>query len=561
MEPDAPSFYTTMGGDDSPPMFVPSRRSLIWLVSIRLVIATTLFVGALIIQAATSTILPLNGVYILVLVTFILSLLFLVLLVTRISYTAQMVIQLIGDIAVITGFVYVTGGLYSPFSFLYLTVIIVAAIILKGGGFLFAGLSSVAYGLLVDFMAFRVIPLPPNLSGENYSVPAFHILLQLLIHIVGFMLVAALVTYIGTSLRTTAAQLEEQQKRVRQFVALAHHVVQSIGSGLIATDLDGQILYLNPSAASILHIPDPASMTGRHIAASVPLDGFDWHGILHTGRSLAQQRLEARLAGSDIHLGLSLGPLSDDTGTQVGFIVSFQDLSEIEEARRRERLKDRMVTLGEMTVRVAHEIKNPLASISGSAQMLANTNGIDRTTRRLLAIIIDESKRLSTTLDRFLESARPHRLDRRPIDAVELLKDHVALLRGSTGVGRSHDIILTAEGPLRMSADPDLLRQVFWNLSQNALQAMPDGGCLEISATRRGTQALLRWCDTGEGMDEELKVHAFEPFVTTRAHGTGLGLALVYTLIDEHDGTVEIESRRGHGTTVTVVLPCTGRDA
>ncbi len=559
MAQDPPSFQNVMGGGSSPPMFLPSHRSLIWLVSIRLIVATTLFVGALIIQAATSTILPLNGLYILVLATYALSLVFLALLATRLSPKTQMVIQLIGDIIIITGFVYVTGGLYSPFSFLYLTVIIIAAIILRGGGFLFAGLSSVAYGLLVDFMAFRMVPLPPNLSGESYPLPASHILLELLIHVVGFMLVAALVSYLGTSLRTTSARLQEQQQRARQFAALAHHVVQSIGSGLIAVDLEGRVLYLNPSAAGILRIPDPPAMIGRPIRAALPLEGIDWQTVLRPGQRTAQRRLEAPLAASNTHLGLSVGPLSDETGTRVGFIVSFQDLSEIEQVRRRERLKDRMATLGEMTVRVAHEIKNPLASISGSAQMLANKNGMDPTTQRLLKIVIDESKRLSTTIDSFLDSARPHHLNRRMIDALELLKDHVALLRGSNTIDQRHEITLTAEGPLPISADPDLLKQVFWNLSQNALQAMPDGGRLEISAGHQEGTVILRWTDTGEGMDEALKSKAFEPFVTTRPHGSGLGLALVYTLIDEHNGSVEIESQPGHGTTVTVVLPCMGQ--
>jgi len=548
-----------VGGGSPPPMFLPSRRSLIWLLSVRLIVATTLFFGALIIQAATSTILPLNGLYILVLLTFALSLVFLLLLVTRLSPKVQMVAQLVGDIGIITGFVYVTGGLYSPFSFLYLTVIIVAAIILRGGGFLFAGLSAIVYGILVDVMVFRLIPLPPNLSGERYPLPTSHILLQLLIHVVGFMLVAALVSHLGESLRTTSTRLQEQQERARQFAALAHHVVQSIGSGLIAADLEARVLYLNPSAAKILHIPEPSSMVGRHIAEAVPLKGINWHTILQPGAPLVQHRLEALLVESNIHLGLSIGPLNDDSGTRVGYIVSFQDLSEIERVRRRERLKDRMAALGEMTVRVAHEIKNPLASISGSAQMLASKNGMDLTTRRLLKIVIDESKRLSKTIDSFLNSARPHQLNRRMVDVAELLKDHVALLKGANGASERCEVSLTAEDPLHVSADPDLLRQVFWNLSQNALQAMPNGGRLEISAVRRKESAILRWTDTGEGMDEALKAKAFEPFVTTRPHGTGLGLALVYTLINEHDGTVEIESRPGHGTTVTVVLPYAGR--
>ncbi len=549
------------GGGSPPPVVSPSQRSLVWLMAIRLVVTTTLFIGALIIQAATRMILPLGGLYLLVVLTYGLSLGYLVLYAARLSYRFQAVVQLVGDIVIVTGFVYVTGGILSPFSFLYLTVIVVAAVTLRGGGLIFAGLSAVAYGFLVDLMVFRVIPVPANLVGERFVLPSSRIIYQLLIHVVGFVLVAALVSYLVESLRATYTRLDEQQQRATQYAALAHHVVQSVGSGILATDPDGRVLHLNPAGARILGITDLAAAVGRPVASVMPLGGLSWPELLARGDRSAGLRHEGTLEGSGVRLGLGIGPLSDDAGRQVGFVVNFQDLSEVERIKRRERLRDRMAALGEMTVRVAHEIKNPLASISGSAQMLAGQDGVDGTARRLLGIIVDESSRLSRIIDEFLNSARPHQLRKRPVDVAAILEDHVALLRRSPELGPDHDIRLSVPGPISILADENLLHQIFWNLSRNALQAMPEGGRLEISVLRRGGTAVLRWSDTGEGMDEELRSRAFEPFVTTRSSGTGLGLAVVYTLVDEHDGSVDIESRPGEGTTVTIALPCTGEDA
>lgn len=543
------------GGGPPPPIVSPSRRALNWLLAIRLIVTTTFFLGALIIQAATGVILPLSGFYSLVLLTYGLSLFYVVLPKLKLSDTAQAVIQLLGDIGIVTGFVYVTGGLYSPFSFLYLTVIIVAAVMLRGGGLIFAGLSTIAYGFLVDLMVFRLVPLPPNLVGEQLTIPTSRILLQLLIHVAGFLLVAVLVSYLSESLRTTYVRLDEERERASQFAALTQHVIQSVGSGILAADMEGRVLHVNPAGAGILGVAEPDSVAGKPVEVVMPMEGLRWPALLGNAAAPSPRRVEGTLRTSRRRLGFTVGPLSDGTGNQVGFVVNFQDLSEVEQTRRREQLRDRMATLGEMTVRVAHEIKNPLASISGSAQMLARKDEDDPTVHQLLRIIVDESRRLSKIVDGFLDSARPHELRKRPVDLVALLRDHVDLLRRTEGLAGPSEIRLDAPDSLTVDADEHLLQQVFWNLSRNSLEAMPDGGSLHISVVQEGGSAVLRWIDNGTGMAEDLRSRAFEPFVTTRSDGTGLGLAVVYTLVDEHEGSVEIDSRPGEGTTVTVELP------
>jgi two-component system sensor histidine kinase PilS (NtrC family) len=533
----------------------PSPKALRWLIGLRLVVVSTLFLGILLIQFNSERILPLRNFYGLILLSFGLSLVYLVLYARRFPPQLQTWVQLIGDIVVVTGFVYVTGGLYSPFSFLYLTVIAVAAMLMRGGGLIFAGLSAVAYGLLVDLMVFAVLPMPQTLSGLQVAVSTSRVLIQLLTNVVGFVLVAVLVSYLGESLRSATTRLREETERTRQFVALTDHVVRSVGAGIIATDLELKVLHLNPAGARMLAIGDGEAATGSGLDEIMPLTDQKW-GLL-TARALDRKvmRLEGTAAASGIRFGLTVGPLTDEVERVVGFIVTFQDLSEIKVEAERQRLQERMAAVGELAARMAHEIKNPLASISGSAQVLAAGGSFDDKGRRLLHILVDESRRLSGILDGFLAYTRPKRSDFTPCDVSAMLRDCIALLGRSDEHRDGHRIRLELPDSLILEGEEQLLRQIFWNLSRNALQAMPGGGELTIAGERRDGSVVLRWRDNGTGMTEDVRRQAFEPFVTTRPGGTGLGLAVVYAAVAEHGGTVAIDSAPGRGTIVTVELP------
>jgi len=533
----------------------PSPKALRWLIGVRLVVISTLFLGILLIQVTSQRILPLRNFYGLILFSFGLSLLYLILYARRLSPRVQSWAQLLGDIAVVTGFVYFTGGLYSPFSFLYLTVIAVAAMMMRGGGLIFAGLSAVAYGLIVDLMVFEVLPVPENLTGIQIALPTSRVLIQLLTNVVGFVLVAVLVSYLGESLRTAHSRLQEESERTRQFVALTDHVVRSVGAGIIASDLDGRVLHLNPAGARILAIADGEAVTGSSLEEVIALLDQNW-GLLKTrARDRNVVRLEGTVSTTGARLGLTVGPLADETENVVGFIVTFQDLSEIRVEAERQRMQERMAAVGEMAARMAHEIKNPLASISGSAQVLQSAGGLDDNGQRLLHILVAESRRLSGILDGFLEYTRPHQAAFGPCDLGSILRDCTDLLGRSEEQREGHRLRLDVPQTLILQGEEHLLRQIFWNLSRNALQAMPDGGDLDISAERKNGRVVLRWRDSGVGMTEEVRRQAFEPFVTTRPGGTGLGLAVVYAAVAEHAGTIAIDSAPGRGTVVTVELP------
>jgi two-component system sensor histidine kinase PilS (NtrC family) len=543
------------GGAGAPPFAVPSRAALRWLLGIRLVVISTLFLGILIIQVNTQLLLQLEQFYWLILVSYGLSLGYLVLYLKGLPTRLQAVVQLLGDIGVVTGFVYFTGGLYSPFSFLYLTVIMVAAILLRGGGLVFAGLSAIAYGILVDLMVFGILAPPASLSGIAVPLSSSRVLSQIMIHVVGFVLVALLVSYLSESLRTARYRLQEETERAQQFVALTDQVVRSVSAGILAADLDGKVLHVNPAGARILMIADASAVVGKLLEEVMPLVVHSWPNLRTRARTELLGRLEDDLGDSGVRVGLSVGPLEDARANLIGFIVNFQDLTELEIETERRRMRDRMAAVGEMAARMAHEIKNPLASISGSAQVLSSLGGLDTTGDRLLTILVDESRRLSKILDEFLDYTRPHQATHKPCNIAAMLRDCMDLLRRSAEITNRHELLVETPDELIVHGEEHLLRQLFWNLSRNAIQAMPDGGRLTVSAERRKSTAILRWSDTGVGMSEDVRQRAFEPFMTTNPQGTGLGLAVVYTAVEDHGGSIDIDSAPGRGTTITVELP------
>jgi len=552
MSPRDASAFETAGGHEAAPAVSPSVNALRWLLGLRIVVISTLFLGILLIQGSSEQILPLQHFYEVILSTYGLSLAYIVVYALRLPLRLQIIMQLVGDICVITTLVYFTGGIYSPFSFLYLTVIVSGAITLRGGGPIFAGLSAVAYGGLIDLIVFKVLKTPPNLGGATGLPPIPRILSQLMIHVVGFVLVAILVSYLADNLRKARIRLMEVQERSRKLEAVTQHVVRSVNAGIIATDLGGHILHINPAARRILSPPDDAD----EITHVLPLKNRSLKSSLARVRSTASPvRFNAHHQLTGQSLGLTIGPLEGDAGDIVGFIFNFQDLSQVEAIQDEQLRQERMAAVGEMASRMAHEIKNPLAGISGSAQMLASTGGLGEREHHLLQILVDESQRLSKILDNYLDYSRTEVLEPTVCDLSAILRECMELLRTSKELHPDHHLKFHGPEKAPILAHEHLLRQIFWNLARNALAAMPEGGSLKIELEDLPGKFVLLFRDTGRGMPDKIRHQAFEPFVSYRPGGTGLGLAIVYNAVERHEGRVEIESSSGQGTTVRVELP------
>ena len=263
--------------------------------------------------------------------------------------------------------------------------------------------------------------------------------------------------------------------------------------------------------------------------------------------------------GACLFLGFTASILRNKEGMPLGFIFTFQDLTEIRVLEEEVGLKKRMAALGEMAAGMAHELRNPLASISGSVQVLRRDLPAGSEQIELMEIILKESRRLDQTIRDFLLFAKPGRFSPERVDLPEILSDSLKLLRNSEEFRPTHRLktVFHPEN-IPVVVDSNRMRQVFWNLAKNALKAMPEGGTLTVKALGEvDGQVLVSFSDEGIGMGDAEVARNFQPFHGSFRDGTGLGLAIVYRIIQEHQGRIRVKSRHGAGTEVQILLPKT----
>jgi two-component system sensor histidine kinase PilS (NtrC family) len=340
---------------------------------------------------------------------------------------------------------------------------------------------------------------------------------------------------------------------------LHERIVASIRSGLVTTDLDGRIFSFNAAAQEITGYQEE---TIRGKDASILFGELKEH-IAETLRAREKGETAPRFEsncptseGMRLRLGYSISPLSSESGQTTGMVITFQDLTQVRSLEETSRRQDRLAAIGRMAASIAHEIRNPLAAMRGSIQMLRSEMDNDSSQTELMEIILRESDRLNQIITDFLSYARPRSLIQARVDVGDLLHQTFALMRHSPEIGANQSIVeeLPKE-PLFAEADEGQLKQVFWNLARNALQAMPQGGTLRATLDRNSNNRLrIAFSDTGRGMSPDQVEHLFEPFSSTTG-GTGLGLSIVYQIIRDHGGTINVRSREGQGTTITVELP------
>ena len=458
------------------------------------------------------------------------------------SYVNQAYAQIAVDLLLITWAVNRTGGLDSYFSSLYFLEIVMSSILLKRrGAYLTAIATSLLHGVHLDLAYFQIVG-----STTTELTPLIDLQIIVGLSIFGFCAVGYLANFLAENLQTSDEALEESTGQVAFLEALTAHIVESLGSGLITTNLEGKIFVFNPAAERIIG-SDAGDAVGRRIQEVIPALGTD------VGFGHFEMTMEAS-SGREICLQFSVTPLVMNPGELTGYVWSFDDVTELREMERKLRKQERMAAIGVMSAGIAHEIRNPLASITGSFDLLQSELDLEDEQKQLVGIIARETERLNQTINDFLLYARPVVPRMRSTGLDQLIDDAVQLMRNNPDLKAGHRIETDLDS-VTATLDEGMMRQVFFNLASNAFKAMPESGILKIRLQNLGDRVEIRFEDSGIGMSPEEVDSVFLPFNSSFPAGTGLGLSIVYQIVNSHSGLIDVVSTPGVGTVFTINIP------
>ncbi len=532
-----------------------SNRRLQWVLGARLIIATILLGATMYLALEAIRYGRFTPTFLLILISAIYasSILFGVwLLVGRRENRVAAAITTL-DVLLITGLVYLTGGAGSIFSFLYGAQILTAALTLGTGAAYYTAAASLACYFL-QALALNVgwLPPPPDQPLSQYLLSSRDFQLALVSNMVGITAVALLATNLARRAQLAGARLIEAQQSAARLMRLNDDIVRSIASGLITAGDDGYILGVNRAAREILRDPG-GSLLGQPLSRVLPK---------YAARPLSEPPKRAdtigkRADGTEFPMGYTLSSLLDADGQRSGLLLAFQDLTEIKTLREQAERAQRFAALGQLATGLAHEIRNPLSSISGSVEMVRDGNALSEEDARLLGIVISEVERLNSLVTTMLQIGRPSALQTEELDLRPIASEVVAVARGAATLSNDLELEeIEPEDPVIAFVDPDQIRQVVWNLVKNAVQASPHRGKVEVRTGRdHRDRAFLEVADQGPGIEAAQRERLFDMFYSGRPHGVGLGLALVKQIVDQHKGRIEIIDRDGAGTCFRVTLP------
>ena len=533
------------------------------LMAVRVVVVTTLLLAALIIQYTVRELLLINYLYTTAAITYGLTLVYIGVGKLVTSRKINLAVQVAGDLVVETFLVYFTGGLDSPFSFLYLVSIITASMLLyRRGGLLGASGAVILYGALGDLMYYGVLPVPE----QSWFVPtpwtSSRLYLNMATNFAGFYAAAFLTSYLSEKLQKTSQELDANRQNLAELRALNQNVVESIPSGLITLTREGVATFINPAGCFILR-RDPQSVIGSTVAQLGFYAENEWEHARETltvGAVVRNEKQDVQIGDEPRTLGFAVTPLNSIEGTSSGYTLIFQDLTDMKTLEAELRLKDRMAAVGELSAGIAHEIRNPLAAIAGSVQVLKKSTALNPQEQRLMSIILKESERLNKSIADFLRFVKPQEKRPAEFDIAASLAETLELLRNSPELGAGHTVEDEIVPPTyTIVGDADQIRQVFWNIARNAVQAMPGGGTLRVTTLVIADRYNIVFSDNGRGMTEADQRRLFQPFRTNFPSGTGLGMAISFRIVQEHGGRIEVSSHEGAGTAITVSLPALAR--
>jgi two-component system, NtrC family, sensor histidine kinase PilS len=522
------------------------RNWLVWLVKVRIFILTLLLAMELAVAEFSPSPLPMRLFLSTILLWYSLSLFYVLLLSFWQEHRLQASLQVLTDLILVSVVIHETGGWDSSLNFLYPLVIIVASVLLpRIWAALVAALAFILYGTVLELNYYGFVP------SYCTTHPSFKALQAIIfVNLFAFLAVAYLGGLLTAKLRQVGVQLEDTSGALENLQALHENIIHSISSGLITTGLDGRITLVNAAAQRLLE-QTPAELIGTPVD-QLFLDPLPSVELKH---SHAEVRFDSRTRFRKT-FRVRVAALNVPERAELGFVYAFDDLTEIRRLEREVRMQDRLAAVGRLAAAIAHEIRNPLTSIAGSVSMLSGVPEMNEEHRRLLDIVTRESQRLNGIITDFLAYSRTKQYHFDKADLIQLVEDTLTLMdhrmvAEKTGISIERRFVVPQALAI---ADGDKIKQVFWNLCENAVRAMKGGGTLTVAVESLGDDWQVTFTDTGTGMTPQQIEKIFEPFQSNFEGGTGLGLALVYQIVQAHEGKVWARSKPGQGTTFVLRL-------
>jgi two-component system, NtrC family, sensor histidine kinase PilS len=522
------------------------RTWLAWLVKVRIIIITFLLGIGLTIISLTRTNIDSRLFASVISLWYTIAVFFVLLNHLWEDAKLQARLQVLTDLAFATALVHVTGGIDTSFNFTYPLIIIIAAILMpRWWAYITAALAFIGFGAILELSYFEMI--------RSYSVtrPDLKSLQGIIvINLFAYMAIAYLASNLSQKLRQVDVQLQDKSGALENLQARHENIIHSMRGGLITTGLDGRITLLNVPGQRLLE------RKAKDVWA-MPVDSLFLDALPRIDSASTTGEVRAITpSGSEKTFGVTVSPLTNTDRALVGYVYTFDDLTDIRRLEREVRMRDRLTAVGRMAAGIAHEIRNPLASIAGSVQVLAGISTLSDEQRTLVNIVTRESERLNDIISDFLFYAREKNLKFSPTDLTALLDDTLMLLKNNP---RLADVAIEivcdyhAQHPIA-DVDGDRMKQVFWNLAENAIQAMPNGGRLVVSVKEAGNDWVVSFADTGHGIPASQLEKIFEPFQSGSKSGTGLGLAIVYQILQAHEAKIQVRSESEKGTEFVITF-------